>query len=73
MHEEFSGLYNVPLIDSATLVGMIKDVMIRVNFSINKIRGQCYDGASAMKSSKGGVAKQISDLDLELCMLWPFT
>ena len=37
--------------------------MIGMNLSINKIRGQCYDGASAMKGSKGGVAKQISDLE----------
>ena len=63
MHEEFIGLYNVPSIDSATVVGMIKDVMIRMNLNINKIRGQCYDGASAMKGSKSSVAKQISDLE----------
>ena len=63
VHEEFIGLYNVPSIDSATLVGMIKDVMVRMNLSINKIRGQCYDGASAMKGSKSGVAKRISDLE----------
>ena len=43
VHEKFIGLYNVPPIDSATLVGLIKDVMIRMNLSINKIRGQCYD------------------------------
>ena len=63
VHEEFIGLYNVPPIDSATLVGMIKDVMIRMNLSINKIRGQCYDGPSARKGGKGSVAKQISDLE----------
>ena len=28
VHEEFIGIYNVPSMDSATLVGMIKDVMI---------------------------------------------
>ena len=63
MHEEFIGLYNVPSIDSTTLVGMMKDVIIRMNLSTNKIRGQCYDRASAMKGSKGGIAKQISDLE----------
>ena len=63
MHEEFICLYNVPSIDSATLVYMIKYVMIIMNLSINKIRGQCYDRASAMKGSKGSVAKQISDLE----------
>ena len=28
VHEEFIGIYNVPSMDLATLVGMIKDVMI---------------------------------------------
>ena len=37
--------------------------MVRMNLSINKIRGQCYDGVSAMKGSKSGDAKQISDLE----------
>ena len=34
-----------------------------MNLSMNKIRGQCHDGVSAMKGSKGGVAKLISDLE----------
>lgn len=34
-----------------------------MNLSINKLRGQCYDGASAMKGAKSGVAKQINDLE----------
>lgn len=63
VHEEFIGVYNVPSIDSATLISMIKDVMVRMNLSINRIRGQCYDGASAMKGSKGGVATKISELE----------
>ncbi len=63
VYEEFIGVYNVPSINSATLVSMIKDVMVRMNLSINRIRGQCYDGASAMKGSKGGVATQIRELE----------
>ena len=37
--------------------------MIRMNLSNNKIRVQGYDGACAMKGSKAGVPKQISDLE----------
>ena len=34
-----------------------------MNIPFEKLRGQCYDGASAMSSSKCGVAKRISDLE----------
>ena len=63
VHEEFVGLYHVDSIDSASLVSVIKDVLLRLNLSVNKLRGQCYDGASAMKGAKSGVAKQIRDLE----------
>ena len=33
----------------------------RLNISITKLRGQCYDGASAMSGCKAGVAKLILD------------
>ena len=63
VHEEFLGLYHVGSIDAATLTAAIKDVLIRMNLPFHKLRGQCYDGASAMSSSKRGVAKQIQDLE----------
>ena len=63
VHEEFLGLYHVASIDAATLTTAIKDVLIRMNLPFEKLRGQCYDGASAMRSSKCGVAKRICDLE----------
>ena len=59
VNEDFIGLYNVPSIDSKTLVCVIKDCLQRLNLSISKARGQCYDGASNMSGAKKGVAKQI--------------
>lgn len=44
------------------LTKAIKDVLIRINLPFEKLRGQCDDGASAMSSSKRGVAKRICDL-----------
>ena len=61
VHEEFVGLYLVSSIDAATLVQVIKDVLLRMNLSLNKARGQCYDGAAAMAGCRSGVAKMISD------------
>ena len=55
-HEEFIGIYMVPSIDSATLTSVIMDTLIRMNISLNKCRGQCYDGASNMSGVKKGVA-----------------
>ena len=55
-HEEFIGLYEVESTQSTALVTIIKDILVRLNISINKLRGQCYDGAAAMCGSKRGVA-----------------
>ena len=33
----------------------ITDVLLRLNLSITKIHGHCYDGASAMSGCKSGV------------------
>jgi len=63
VHEEFLGLYHVASINAVTLTAAIKDVLIRMNLPFEKLRGQCYDGASAMSSSKCGVAKRISELE----------
>ena len=44
------------VIHSDTLVKVIKDVLQRLNLSQNKVRGQCYDGASTMAGVKSGVS-----------------
>lgn len=61
VHEQFFGLYEVPSISADVLFGAIQDVLVRMNLSINRCRGQCYDGASVMAGKKSGVAKRIQD------------
>ena len=63
VHEEFVGLYTVPSIDSNTIFTKIMDALKFLNVSVNKLCGQCYDGASTMRGIKNGVAKQIMDLE----------
>lgn len=63
VHEEFLGLYHAASIDAATFTAVTKEFLIRMNLSFQKLQGQCYDGASAMSSSKSGVAKLIQDLE----------
>lgn len=63
VYEEFIGFYQVDAIDSSTLTSVIKDTLTRMNLSLSRICGQCYDGASATSGAKNGVAKQICDLE----------
>ena len=58
-HEVFIGLYEVDSTEAAVLLTVIHDVLLRMNISINKLRGQCYDGASSMSGARQGVATLI--------------
>ena len=58
-HKDLIGLYKVPNICADTLASWIRDALIRMNLSMNKCRGQCYDGASNMAGAKTGVSTQI--------------
>jgi len=61
VNEEFLGVYQVPSIDAETLTAAAKDTLCRMNLPLSKVRGQCYDGASAMSGPKSGVAKRIQN------------
>ena len=61
VHEEFIGLYEVSSIEASSLVAVIKDTLLRLNLTLAKARGQCYDGASNMSRVRSGVAKKIQD------------
>ena len=60
-HEEFIGLHSLDTTNAETIVSVIKDILIRMNISLNRCRGQCYDGCSTMKGEKAGVAQQIKE------------
>ena len=59
VHEEFVGLHQVANIEATTLVAVIKDCLLRLNISLTKVRGQCYDGASNLTGARCGVATLI--------------
>ena len=60
-HEDFIGMHEISSTSADTIVHTIKDVMLRLNLTFTKLRGQCYDGAACMAGHKQGVAKQICD------------
>ena len=45
--------------DANSIVAMIRDVMLRLNISFAKLRGQCYNGAASMSGVRNGVSTQI--------------
>ena len=46
-------------ITSITLSEVIKDVMLKLNLSMSKLRGQCYDGCSTMSGERGQVLLKV--------------
>ncbi|KAL5487067.1 hypothetical protein EMCRGX_G019626 [Ephydatia muelleri] len=48
VHEDFIGLYELASTGAETIYFTIKDVLLRLNLPISKVRGQCYDGAATM-------------------------
>ena len=57
--EDFIDFYELENIKSNTIVRVIKDILIRLNLSLENCRGQTYDGASNMMGKKSGVSTQI--------------
>ena len=57
--EDFIGLYQVESIEAEKLYRVITNVMLRLNLAVSKVRGQCYDGASAMTGAKSGVVARM--------------
>ena len=63
IHEDFIGLYQLDSTKSDLIVKILLDVLLRINLSVSKLRGQSYDGAANMSGSVNGVAKQIQNLE----------
>ena len=59
--EDVIGMYQIDDISAHTIVSVIRDMLVRMNFSLSRCRGQCYDGAANMKGGNTGVAKQLLD------------
>ena len=44
VHEELIGLYSLEPTSADIVVTAIKEILLRVNLTINNCRGQCFDG-----------------------------
>lgn len=63
VHEELIGLYSLESTSADVVVTAIKDILLRMNLTINNCRGQCYDGGSNMSGARSGVATRLTDLE----------
>ena len=63
VHKDFVGLYSTASRTADSPVTIIQDVLLRLNLSIQRCRGQCYDGADVMKGQRNVVATQMSCLE----------
>ncbi len=59
VHEDFIGLYSIPTIQASSVVAAVRDTLTRLNLSMSKVRGHCYDGASNMSGLGKGVATML--------------
>ena len=59
IQERFIGLYSTESTTAQALAEIIQDGIIRMNLSMEDLRGQCYDGASNMSGRINGVQAQI--------------
>ena len=59
LHEDFVVLYEVVSTAAENIYATITDVLLRLNLSISKVHGHCYDGASAMSGCKSGVVTRL--------------
>ena len=48
-HEEFIGLHYMNATNEDYIVNVIKDILLRMDFSLNKCRGQWHDDCSTIK------------------------
>lgn len=54
IHEEFIGLHGVSVGTGENLAKVVKDVLVRLNLPITKLRGQAYDGVANMAGRYSG-------------------
>lgn len=62
-HEVFYGFYKTDRTDSKTLANLIQKILLQNSLKVEDVRGQCYDGAAAMRGTYNGVQARIRELN----------
>lgn len=72
-NKDLIALDSLDIANPDTIVAVIKDVILWINFNSRNYRGQCYDGCSTMKGEKIGVTKQIKSKESKALLTHCFT
>ena len=59
IEELFFGFYQTSITSSDVIYAIVKDVLLRFQFSFKKCRGQCYDGAANVSGHVNGLRTKI--------------
>uniref|UniRef100_H3AT11 DUF4371 domain-containing protein n=1 Tax=Latimeria chalumnae TaxID=7897 RepID=H3AT11_LATCH len=59
--EIFFGFYNTSDTTSQALYTLLKDVLLRLDFPLEKCRGQCYDGAANVAGCRWGLEALVQE------------
>lgn len=62
VHNAFVGMYNPSSSTADALTAAIVDVLLRLNISLDKLRGHSFDGASNMSGRLNGVQAQLKTM-----------
>ncbi|XP_037077336.1 zinc finger MYM-type protein 1-like [Pollicipes pollicipes] len=63
VRETFIGLYQADSTTAAALFGLIQDALTRLQLPMDRIRGQCYDGAANMAGAFRGVQARVKAVE----------
>ena len=63
IEELFFGFYATEITSRETIFSIMKDVLIRMQFSIHQCRGQSYDGAANMSGFVNGLRKRVQEIE----------
>lgn len=59
INEDFIGVHQADKCDAASIVAIIKNILLSLGVDLKKCRGQTYDGASVLQGALNGVGAQI--------------
>ena len=63
VHKEFIRLHPMPGTTADEIVFVLKDMLLRMNLSLENACKQCCDGASSMPGVRNAVATQIKSIN----------
>ena len=67
MHENFIGRHPLERTNADQVVAILKNAPLKINLNIQRVRGQCYDGAATKGAEKTGLIMQIKTINGKCC------